>query len=137
MPARSSERARRRTSIRGTIPSSPSVDKTGRARPVRAVVSPRDRFVESNRLRHHLLEWSDTGPTVLLLHGFLEHAHAWDLVAPRIAVGGFRVLALDWRGHGDTDWIGPGGYYHFPDYTADLAGVVRALGGCAALVGHS
>ena len=39
------------------------------------------------------------------------------------------MLALDWRGHGDTEWVGAGGYYHFPDYAADLAGVVRALGG--------
>jgi pimeloyl-ACP methyl ester carboxylesterase len=72
-----------------------------------------------------------------LLHGFLEHAHVWDLVAPRLAAAGFHVLALDWRGHGDSDWIGAGGYYHFADYTADLAGIVRALGGRAALVAHS
>ncbi len=100
-------------------------------------MTPRDRFVDANRLRHHLLEWRADGPTVLLLHGFLEHAHAWDLVAPRIAEAGFHVLALDWRGHGDSEWVGAGGYYHFPDYAADLAGVVRALGGRAALVGHS
>ena len=100
-------------------------------------MTPRDRFVDANRLRHHLLEWSDDGPTVLLLHGFLEHAHAWDLVAPRLAEAGFRVLALDWRGHGDTEWIGAGGYYHFPDYAADLAGIVRALGRPVALIAHS
>ena len=100
-------------------------------------MTPRDRFIDANRLRHHLLEWSETGPTVLLLHGFLEHAHAWDFVAPRLAGAGFRVLALDWRGHGDTQWVGAGGYYHFPDYAADLAGIVHALGGRVALVGHS
>jgi pimeloyl-ACP methyl ester carboxylesterase len=100
-------------------------------------VTPRDRFIDANRLRHHLLEWSESGPTVLLLHGFLEHAHAWDFVAPRLAAAGFRVLALDWRGHGDTQWVGAGGYYHFADYAADLAGIVGALGGRVALVGHS
>ncbi len=100
-------------------------------------MSSRDRFVVANRLRHHLLEWGDAGLVVLLLHGFLEHAHAWDFVAPHLASAGFRTLALDWRGHGDTEWVGAGGYYHFPDYAADLAGVVRALGGRAALVGHS
>jgi len=100
-------------------------------------VTPRDRFIDANRLRHHLLEWGTTGPTVLLLHGFLEHAHAWDFVAPRLADAGYHVLALDWRGHGDTQWIGAGGYYHFPDYAADLAGIVRAVGGRTALVGHS
>jgi pimeloyl-ACP methyl ester carboxylesterase len=100
-------------------------------------VSPRARTIEANRLRHHLLEWSVRGPTVLLLHGFLEHAHTWDRVAPRVADAGFRVLALDWRGHGDSEWIGRGGYYHFADYAADLAGIVRAVGGRTALVGHS
>ena len=47
------------------------------------------------------------------------------------------MLALDWRGHGDTDWVGAGGYYHFPDYAADLAGIVHALGRRVALVAHS
>ena len=98
---------------------------------------PLDRFVVANGLRHHLLEWGAGDRVVLLLHGFLEHAHAWDRVAPRLAGAGHHVLALDWRGHGDSEWIGAGGYYHFADYTADLAFLVRALGGRAALVGHS
>jgi pimeloyl-ACP methyl ester carboxylesterase len=101
-------------------------------------VRPRGRFVSANRLRHHLLEWGrGDGPLVLLLHGFLEHARAWDWVAPLLAVAGYRVVALDWRGHGDSDWVGKGGYYHFADYAADLAFLVRELGGRAALVGHS
>ncbi len=99
--------------------------------------APESRTVVANRLRHHLLDWGGDGPVVLLLHGFLEHAHAWDLAAPLLAADGFHVVALDWRGHGDSEWIGAGGYYHFADYTADLAGIVRALGGRAALVGHS
>jgi len=100
-------------------------------------VTPQDRFIDANRLRQHLLDWGGRGPTVLLLHGFLEHAHAWDFVAPRLVDAGFAVLALDWRGHGDTQWIGAGGYYHFPDYAADLAAIVRALGRRVALIGHS
>lgn len=98
---------------------------------------PRDRFIVANRLRHHLLEWSESGPIVLLLHGFLEHAHAWDFVAPRLAEAGYHVLALDFRGHGDSERVGAGGYYHFADYSADLAFIIRALGGRAALIGHS
>jgi pimeloyl-ACP methyl ester carboxylesterase len=100
-------------------------------------VRPRSRFLRLNGLRHHLLEWGTRGEPVLLLHGFLEHAHAWDFVAPALAAAGRRVFAIDWRGHGQTQWIGDGGYYHFPDYVADLGFVVRALGGHAALVGHS
>jgi pimeloyl-ACP methyl ester carboxylesterase len=98
---------------------------------------PRDRVITANRLDLHLLEWGEAGPVVLLLHGFLEHAHVWDWVAPQLASAGYHVCALDWRGHGDSEWIGAGGYYHFIDYVADLAGVVRALGGRVVLVGHS
>ena len=35
-----------------------------------------------------------------------------------------RVIAPDLRGHGDSDWIGAGGYYHFLDYVADLDQVI-------------
>jgi pimeloyl-ACP methyl ester carboxylesterase len=97
----------------------------------------RDHVITANRLTHHLLEWGARGPVVVLLHGYLEHAHVWDFAAPRIAAAGYHVFALDWPGHGDSEWVGPGGYYHFADYTAVLAGVVRGLGGRAALVGHS
>lgn len=99
--------------------------------------APASRVVVANRLRLHLLEWGAGERVVLLCHGFLEHAHAWDWVAPRLAAAGWHVFALDWRGHGESEWVGAGGYYHFADYIADLAGVVRALGGRVALVGHS
>lgn len=99
--------------------------------------APRNRLITANRLTQHLLEWGDAGSVLLLLHGFLEHAHVWDWCGPRLARAGYHVFALDWPGHGDSEWIGPGGYYHFADYTAVLAGVIRGLGGQAALVGHS
>lgn len=98
---------------------------------------PRSRYLIANRLRHHLLEWGDSGPVVLLLHGFLEHAYTWHLVAPRIAAAGYHVYALDWRGHGDSDWVGAGGYYHFADYVADLAFIVPQLAERVVLVAHS
>jgi pimeloyl-ACP methyl ester carboxylesterase len=103
------------------------------------MAEPRDLTLEANRLRLHLLEWGEraTTPPVLLLHGFQEHAHAWDWIAPKLAAAGHHVFALDARGHGDSEWIGRGGYYHFPDYVADVAAVVRQLGGRVALVGHS
>ena len=104
------------------------------------MASPASIFVEANRLRLHLVDWSREdarGEPILLLHGLQEHARAWDLVAPRLAGSGRRVLALDWRGHGESERVGRGGYYHFADYVADLAFVVRLLGGRAALVGHS
>lgn len=102
------------------------------------MAEPRSRFVEANRLRLHLLEWGDgSGTPLLLVHGLQEHAHTWDRLAPLLVAGGHRPLALDWRGHGDSEWVGRGGYYHFADYVADLAFVVRALGGRVVLIGHS
>jgi pimeloyl-ACP methyl ester carboxylesterase len=98
---------------------------------------PRDRVIHANRLNLHLLEWGVAGEVVVLLHGFLEHAHVWDWVAPHLAEAGYHVFALDWRGHGDSEWVGAGGYYHFIDYVADLASLVHALGDRVALVGHS
>jgi pimeloyl-ACP methyl ester carboxylesterase len=97
----------------------------------------RDRFITANRLKLHLLEWGAGERVVLLLHGFLEHAHVWDWVAPLLADAGHHVYALDWRGHGDSEWIGNGGYYHFIDYVADLAELVPQIAERVALVAHS
>lgn len=48
------------------------------------------------------------------------------------------MIAPDLRGHGDSDWIGPGGYYHFLDYVADLDEVIaRFARRRVVLVGHS
>ena len=97
----------------------------------------RHRYLVANRLKLHLLEWGSGDDLVLLLHGFLEHAHAWGYLAPLLADAGFHVFALDWRGHGDSEWIGAGGYYHFIDYVADLADLVPQLGETVSLVAHS
>jgi pimeloyl-ACP methyl ester carboxylesterase len=112
--------------------------------------------VTARGLSHHLLEWSshvgssdggenisrvpglDLG-TAVLLHGYMDAAATWDLVAPHLAAAGLRVLALDMRGHGDGPRTPPGSYYHFPEYVADLAEVLEALGigEDLFLVGHS
>src|SRR5688500_6076951 len=76
------------------------------------------------------------GEPVVLVHGFLDLAWGWRLVAERLATR-YRVVAPDLRGHGDSDWIGRGGYYHFFDYVADLDDVVGRLRAPVRLVGHS
>jgi pimeloyl-ACP methyl ester carboxylesterase len=75
---------------------------------------------------------------VLLLHGFADCAGSWSLVAPHLARAGFAVAAPDLRGFGQTDRVGAGGYYHFPDYVADVDAIVEHLAPeRLALVGHS
>ncbi|HWV38544.1 MAG TPA: alpha/beta hydrolase [Vulgatibacter sp.] len=102
----------------------------------------RESRVRANGLLHHVLTWEPKGPrpaaTVLCAHGFLDVGFSFRQVAERLASWGHRVVAFDWRGHGETEWIGAGGYYHFMDYVADLADLVDALApGPLHLVGHS
>lgn len=101
-------------------------------------VGPRERFVEANRLAHHVLEWGEVGPTILLAHGWADAAGSFDAVARTLVAQGLRVVSFDWRGFGKTEWAGRGGYYHFPDYVLDLEELTRALAlRDYALVGHS
>src|SRR2546430_10655465 len=67
-------------------------------------------------LKLHAIDRGQGRPT-LLLHGWLDHAHSFDLLAPLLPG---RTVALDFRGHGDSQWVGAGGFYHFIEYVADL-----------------
>src|ERR1035437_8937172 len=54
--------------------------------------------------RFHFLEWgAPDAPPIVLLHGGHQSAHSWDLVSLHLARR-YRVLALDQRGHGDSEW---------------------------------
>jgi pimeloyl-ACP methyl ester carboxylesterase len=99
-----------------------------------------DVTVRGLRLRLH--RWSPEGarrgPLVLLLHGFLDAASTFEGIGERLAQLGLEVAAPDLRGFGESDRIGAGGYYHFPDYVADVEALLTALGeSSVALVGHS
>ncbi len=64
----------------------------------------RDKFLQTPGIRLHYLEWGDRRkPTLLLLHGSLQTAHIWDDFA-RAMARDYHLLALDWRGHGDSGW---------------------------------
>src|SRR2546429_9210891 len=85
--------------------------------------SERDLTVDGRRL--HLLDWGgDRRPPLLLLHGFTGHAHAWDTLAIALKPH-FHVMALDARGHGDSD---PADVYDAAGSFRDLSGVVDQLG---------
>lgn len=105
------------------------------------MIEAREEVWRANGLAHHVITWDGGGAPVVLCHGFLDIAWSWRDVAQQLAAAGRRVIAFDWRGHGETEWIGAGGYYHFPDYVRDLEEIVRrATGEPRApidLVGHS
>jgi pimeloyl-ACP methyl ester carboxylesterase len=79
---------------------------------------------EGNRLAASV--WGEGARNVLLLHGGGQTRHAWDKTGRALAEAGWRALALDQRGHGQSEWV-ESGHYAFPDYAADAAAVGRAL----------
>lgn len=87
---------------------------------------PKDRFIDANGLRFHYLEWGDPeAPVIVMLHGFAQTAHMWDFLALNLS-GRYRVLSIDQRGHGDTDWDLNGGYM-LSDYQDDLKAILSVL----------
>jgi len=65
-------------------------------------MAPEHGFVEINGLRIHYLDFGGSGKPILLLHGVTSHAWVWYDVAPQLTYG--RAIALDSRGHGDSQW---------------------------------
>jgi pimeloyl-ACP methyl ester carboxylesterase len=59
------------------------------------------RFVEANGLRFAYLE-AGSGPLVLLLHGFPDTAHSWDLQRSLLAAAGYRAVSPFMRGYAPT-----------------------------------
>lgn len=87
-----------------------------------------DDLIEMRGLRFHYRDWeSNAGdaPNLILLHGFSGHARSWDSFA-ETASERFRVLALDQRGHGETEWS-PDSQYGAHEMKEDLNCFIRAL----------
>jgi len=62
-----------------------------------------ERFFRSGSLRIHVRDWGDTAlPSLVLVHGLRDHSHSFDDIA-RGLLDRFHVLAIDLRGHGDSE----------------------------------
>ena len=90
-----------------------------------------------NGVKIHYVEWGDASATpMVMLHGLRAYAHWFDEFVEVVA-DRFRVLALDQRGRGDSDWASDGDYSR-DAYVQDLAAFIDALGlDKVVLVGHS
>ena len=85
-------------------------------------------------VRLRATRWPGAGVPVLLLHGLASSRRFWDLVVPGLA--GHPVVALDQRGHGDSER--PDGPYDGATVVADALTALDALGlSRAVVVGHS
>ena len=102
-----------------------------------AIAEPTHRYVEVEGLKLHYLDWGGDSDkhTFVLLHGGAAHVHWWDTVGPLLTAYG-RVIALDFRGHGRSQWAGAGNYGP-PAYQNDVQGLIESLGTRVILVGHS
>lgn len=83
---------------------------------------PVSRTYVSQGLKLHYLDWgNESAPPLVLVHGMWDHARSWDWVARELR-SDWHVIALDLRGHGDSEWSPDGAYltsYHLLDF-ADL-----------------
>jgi len=88
---------------------------------------PRDHTVALHGLRFHYTEHGEReAPVVVMLHGVTGHARTWDDEGAALA-SRYRVLALDQRGHGDSD-PPPDADYTIARLAGDLAAFADALG---------
>jgi pimeloyl-ACP methyl ester carboxylesterase len=94
-----------------------------------------ERFFRSGTLRIHVRDWGKpTAPPLVIVHGLRDHSHSFDDLARGLA-DRFHVLALDLRGHGDSETTP---YYSFGHFSLDLHNCIRAFRlEQPVLVGHS
>jgi pimeloyl-ACP methyl ester carboxylesterase len=91
------------------------------------------RTIRTNGINMHVAEAGE-GPTVLLLHGFPETWYSWRRQLPALAGAGFRAIAPDLRGYGQTSNVDTS---TLRDNLTDLTGLLDASGvAAAAIVGH-
>ncbi|HST59969.1 MAG TPA: alpha/beta fold hydrolase [Longimicrobium sp.] len=84
------------------------------------------RTVQANGIRIHLTEQGE-GPVVLLCHGFPETGYAWRHQLPVLAAAGFRAVAPDLRGYGQSEQLAEADQYTLFHLVGDLVGVLDAL----------
>lgn len=95
------------------------------------------RVAGAGGLALHILDWGPAGGAdVLMLHGFGQTAHTWDLCCAGLGAH-LRLLSLDLRGHGESAWMADG-TYDLDDVVFDTLAVVDRLAtGAVVLVGAS
>lgn len=96
----------------------------------------RRRSVDSAGVSISVVEWGDReGPPLLMAHGGFDFAETLDVFAPMLADEGWRVVAWDQRGHGDSAWA------HLYSWEADLRDAASVLAslppGPMPFIGHS
>src|SRR5689334_12405772 len=97
----------------------------------------REGWFSSDGLRLRYVEWgAPTAPAIVALHGLRSFGYTWEPLARHLE-GRFRLIALDQRGRGESDWD-PRRRYYTSEYVRDLERLVDWLGlERFILLGHS
>ncbi|MBS1130181.1 MAG: Alpha/beta hydrolase fold protein [Proteobacteria bacterium] len=93
--------------------------------------------IDIRGLRYHVRHWGAVdAPKIFLLHGWMDSSATFQFVVDAFEKS-WHVIAPDWRGYGDSEWLGRP--YWFPDYYADLEALLQHYSpdAPAQLVGHS
>lgn len=91
---------------------------------------------ETNGINMHYVE-AGTGPLVVLCHGFPESWYSWRHQIHALAEAGYRVVAPDQRGYGETEAPESIEAYTVFHLVGDVVGLVKSLGeDTAVIVGH-
>lgn len=91
---------------------------------------------QSGHLIAASIEGARDGMPVILAHGGGQTRRAWKEISTLLASHGFHAIAIDMRGHGDSDWSKDGAY-DIADFASDLVAIAAGLDRMPALIGAS
>jgi len=95
------------------------------------------RYIETNGIRMRLATMGESGPLVIMAHGWPESWYSWRHQIQAVASAGYRVVAPDMRGYGATDAPPQVEDYTIVELAADIVGIIDAFGeDKAILMGH-
>ena len=91
-----------------------------------SLIGPISQSFFSQRLRLNYVDWGNADkPPLLLIHGGRDHCRSWDWVAQELRED-WHVIAMDHRGHGDSEWVSDG-QYQASDMVYDVAHLIHQL----------
>ncbi len=97
----------------------------------------RERFVDSSGVKIHVVEdGPEDGDPVVFLHGFPESWWCWRHQVKAVAEAGYRAVAMDLRGFGESDAPEDVAAYAIANSFGDVTAVIDSVGGRATLVSH-
>ena len=105
-------------------------------------LKPKARFFVHDGLKLHYWEWGDPKEeTYVFVHGIRDQGRSWDHFLDELLKRGVPIkhaVALDLRGHGQSDWSGLSRQYQHEDFLTDLAGLLKHLDKePVTIIGHS